>query len=263
MDISQLTHWVIPGSLIYTLGFATPYVLGLRKQNIQHLQAANWKTGDLLKLTFWSSELGQDAASKLTSSPNDQGEQISEMLMKVLKSDTEAADLVAELSRMTDRLVDGGLTEVQAKRFIDGSLSYLPRNIVTYRAIGMRLAGCILCGQLLQRLQLPMYAYCWTFGDSDQDCSRAFDIARTIESSKSKWALIPYEKLELIMTNINQAQGPLSTELASSLPGELDDICANPDIEEDLMSMWNQIKTDFLRLYDKLDGHYSSEQGSD
>lgn len=106
--------------------------------------------------------------------------------------------MVADLSRLSSNLRKAGLSDSLALKFIDGELNYLISNIIIYRELAKRQASCTKGSQLLQRMQLAMYAYCFLYGTRAEYYSRAFEIARKIDIFKAKWALIPNEILEAI-----------------------------------------------------------------
>ena len=224
-------------------------VVSLRKQPIQNLQALNWKSGDLLKFTFGPQENleGAPNGAKPLSSSEEEGV-INALLIDWITKDPSTSTAVADLKRLSSNLTNAGLPEPMAIKFIEGDLNYLISNIVIYRELAKRLASCTRGSQLLQQMQLAMYAYCWLYGPEAECYTRAFDIARRIDTFKDRWALIPGEKLEAITHAIDNNSDPLTRAIDPGLPAVLDDIYDNPAIHDDQRELWDNISSDFGQI---------------
>lgn len=252
---SIATEWTALG-VAYALGFATPFVLSLRKQPVQHFQPINFKTGDLLKFTFAPPEKTTGIVKGDTdiSAGREEG-LINSLLIDWITRDVVPSAAVADISRFSKNLKDAGLSEPQVLRFVQGDLTYLLSNIVIYRELAKRLASCTRGSQLLQQMQLAMYAYCWIYGPTAENYARAFDIARRIDAFKDRWALIPGGTLETLSNAIDANADPLSTAIDPGLPNLLDDIYDNPAIHAETRELWGEIKEDFDKILAILNSH--------
>ena len=245
--------------LVYACGFATPYVFRFRKQQVQHFQALNWKTGDLLRFTFQAQEpLSTSSESLQATKEREKSGVINQILIEWIKRDPGSSSLVADASKLSSMLMEAGLGEAQARMFIDGELGYLGSNIIVYRELAKRFASCIRGSQMLQDMQVALYVYCWSFGCDAQYYSRAFEIARIIDRFKARWALVPGSVLKTLSDAIDENSEPLSNAIDPALPSTLDDIYDNPMIHEDLREMWEDVRDDFYRIVEVLDNHYKS-----
>jgi len=241
----------------YACGFATPYLLRFRKQQVQHFQALNWKTGDLLRFTFQTQEpLSASSESLQGSSESDKAGAINEMLIDWIKRDPGSSGLVADVSKLSSMLMAAGIGEAQAMLFIDGELGHLGSNVLVYRELAKRFASCIRGSQMLQDMQVALYLYCWSFGHDAQYYSRAFEIARTIDRFKARWALIPGSVLQSLSDAIDDNSEPLSTAIDPALPSTLDDIYNNPMIHEEGRKMLEDVLDDFSRIVEALNSRY-------
>ena len=256
MNLSSVPSEWFNYCIAFVFGFATCLVVSLRKQPIQNLQALNWKSGDLLKFTFGPQENleGATKGAKLLSSSEEKGV-INALLIDWIKRDPSTSTAVADLSRLSSNLKDAGLSEPLALKFIEGDLNYLISNIVIYRQLAKRLASCTRGSQLLQQMQLGMYAYCWLYGPQAKYYTRAFDIARRIDAFKDRWALIPGEILESITHAIDNNSDPLTRAIDPGLPAVLDDIYDNPAIHDDQRELWDNISSDFYLIMADLDSY--------
>lgn len=230
----------------FALGFATCLALSLRKQPIQNLQTLNWKSGDLLKFTFGpQSHSDASAISAETLSSDKEEGIVNALLIDWIKKDPRSSYAVADFSRLASNLKDAGLSDALALKFIDGGLEYLASNILVYRELAKRLASLTRGSQLLQQMQLAMYAYCWLYGPQAEYYSRGFDIARELDAFKDRWAMIPGEMLESIARAIDDNSDPLTKAIDPSLPFALDDIYSDSAIHDDLRELWDNISGDF------------------
>lgn len=241
---------------VYAAGIATPYLLGLRKQPLHQFQAANFKTGDFLKLTFLPPQIGVNEPSKNALVAESKGNQsVSELFVKWIQDYPDSQPLVADAARLAKKLKEEGIEEPQLSAFFEGDLQYLWGNTIIYRALANRFASCLKGAELLNRLQLPMYVYCWTFGSNAAFFERAFEIARRIDWLKDKWALIPLDELEIIV-NAMEGNDPLSAPIKSDLPSALDKIVDNPEIHDDWKSFWDNVSFDYGIIYETVSSHY-------
>ena len=81
--------------LVYACGFATPYVFRFRKQQVQHFQALNWKTGDLLRFTFQTQEpLSTSSESLQATKEREKSGVINEILIEWIKRDPGSSSLL-------------------------------------------------------------------------------------------------------------------------------------------------------------------------
>lgn len=257
--LSAMPEWV-KYFTAFSIGYAVCLVASLRKQPIQNLQALNWKTGDLLKFTFGTQsniDIGANGAKSLSTS-NAEGI-INKLLLEWIRRDPSSSTAVADFSGLSLNLKQAGLTESQAMTFIKGDLNYIVSNIITYRELAKRLASCTRGSQLLQQMQLAMYAYCWIYGPQADYYKRAFDIARRIDAFNDKWTLIPEETLETIARAIDSNSDPLTSAIDPCLPFVLDKIYDNPDIHEDLRELREDLGSDFGRILAVLDSYKQME----
>ena len=256
MDLLSLPSQWVGYVVAFSLGYAACLVRSLRKQPILNLQILNWKSGDFLRLTFSPQEHAKElpqGAKPL--SPSEQEGVVNALLIDWIKKDPSSSYAVADLSRLSSSLRKAGLSDALALKFIDGELNYLISNIIIYRELAKRLASCTRGSQLLQRMQLAMYAYCFLYGPRAEYYSRAFEIARRLDIFKGKWALIPGEILEAITRAIDSNRDPLTSAIDPSLPALLDDICDNPAINAEQRELWSDINSDFDQILDVLNSY--------
>lgn len=225
-------------------------------------RAFPWQPGDLLKFTSCTQgDLhGVAKGAEILSSKEEVGI-INELLISLIREDPSRSEAVADLSRMSSILKDSGLSEQQIIKLINGDLQYLISNMITYRAMARCMLNFIKGSQLLQQMQLAMYAYCWIFGPNADHYSRAFEIARLLDHFKDKWFLIPGDLLRQI-TDALDDNAPLSKGIDSGLPGILSNIVDNPAIHDDTRELLDEVLTDFGIIVEILDGCQSEKSSS-
>ncbi|MFN9635516.1 MAG: hypothetical protein ACK55D_02230 [Synechococcaceae cyanobacterium] len=243
---------VVALAVVYAAGFATPYLIGMRKQPLNRLQVANFKTGDLFTLTFQDSPAKDATKAEDTSANGAKGPQsISELFVRWIQDDSGSHQLVADAAKLAQKLKAAGICEPKLNAFFEGDLRYLLTNLIIYRSLASSLASCLKLAEMLNMLQAAMLAYCWTLGPSADRYQMAFEIARRIDGLKTRWALVPLDELEVIDRAL-QENDPWSDQIAPHLLSELDKIIDNAEIHDDLKSFWDEFGIDFGVIYESL-----------